>query len=139
MLFDKSYEVFWEDSGTYMNTCLRKWYHFLYIKLPWQLEKKRVRHMSTYYDFNELMSKAKNEYREKKAFVKYWSKIERKFRRMQMTFSPMFVMSFKHDIHGDLIYDDEFRIRAIADYYGYNITGEDLKANASVYTFEKKS
>ena len=88
--------------------------------------------------YKHMLTKAKEETDRTEQFVEYWSKIEGLFFKRSNKKVPLFRMKFKHIKKGDVIYDDEFRIGAIADYYGYDIINEELKPTNSVYTFKRR-
>ena len=69
----------------------------------------------------------------------YWRTVEWRFRLKKMMGKTNFTMAFKHaPLFTGVIYDNEWRIESIADYYGYNMVDEALLSTKSVYKFALK-
>lgn len=69
----------------------------------------------------------------------YWRRVEWRFRLKKMMNKTDFTMSFKHArLFTGIIYDNEWRIESIADYYGYDMVDEALFANKTIYKFALK-
>ena len=47
-------------------------------------------------------------------------------------------MEFPHDVFSNNVKDDELKIEAIANYYGYKIVDESLLTNKTIYEFKKE-
>lgn len=91
--------------------------------------------MKTYLNYSKIEKDARKKYRNKMKFARYWKSVEDKFRKMSSKES--FSIVFKHDIEGDINYDNERIIEEISSFYGYVIENEDLKGLKTIYKFKK--
>ena len=68
-------------------------------------------------------------------YILYWNKFEAKCKRCMNVKKMYFKYTFIHSIYTN--YDDEFKIEAIADLYGFSIIDEELTSSKSKYTFQR--
>lgn len=70
--------------------------------------------------------------------LKYWRKIENKFRKACINKVKLFILDVKHshNIFSTFQPDDEMRIEHYANKYGYRLISESLGSKKSTYKFE---
>lgn len=85
-------------------------------------------------NFEELKAQIKQEYKTKMESVNHWEKVCKEFQKHQRRNVDAFSLSFPHT--RDL--DNEAKIEAYANEYGFTIAGEELGLLTSVYSFKRK-
>jgi hypothetical protein len=68
-------------------------------------------------------------------YILYWSNFETKCKRCMNMKKKFFKYTFIHSIYNN--YDDEFKIEAIANIYGFSILYEELTSRKSKYIFQR--
>lgn len=87
--------------------------------------------------FKVAKIRAKKEYEEKMEEIIYWQKVNKAFRLHKKKNDEFFKMSFPHDIFSNFVKDDEIKIEAFANEYGYELSDETLLGGRTIYYFEK--
>ena len=98
-----------------------------------------VKHNSYYLDYSSSIDRTFSDYELSIRYARYWRKVEWRFRLKRALKRSSFSLSFKHaGLFSDIIYDNEFLIENIANYYGYDMVDETLLSKKSIYKFTLK-
>lgn len=89
-------------------------------------------------DIDEEKRIIKKQFKNELKELAYWRKIRKRFKTRAKMKIETFELQFKHDIKSDIVYDDELKIEAFADEFGYEIVNEEIKFDRSIYVFKKK-
>lgn len=85
--------------------------------------------------FDNEIKRKKKEFEEEISAIRYWKSIAKLMSNHQKSKTKEFTLSFPHQSYKD----DESKIVAYADSFGYVITDEKLTGTTSTYTFSQKS
>lgn len=88
--------------------------------------------------YDDFRKNAKVKYINKLKEIRYWEKVESKIKKFKEKGKEEFIMEFPHDVFSNNVKDDELKIEAIANYYGYKIVDESLLTNKTIYEFKKE-
>lgn len=98
-----------------------------------------VKHSSYYINGSASLDRTISDCKRSIRYVRYWRKVEWRFRLKRAFKRSSFSLSFKHaGLFTDIIYDDELLIENIANHYGYDMVDETLLSKKSIYKFTLK-
>lgn len=89
-------------------------------------------------DFKNKKEKILKDFITDMSEVRYWENISKKIEKFSKDSVKSFSLSFEHDLKSKFAKDDELKIEALADVYGYKIINEDINALNTIYYFERK-
>lgn len=89
-------------------------------------------------DFKNKKEKILKDFITDMSEVRYWENVCKKIDAFSKDNVKSFSLSFEHDLKNKFVKDDELKIEAFADMYGYKIINEDIKALNTIYYFERK-
>lgn len=92
-----------------------------------------------YLDYSVSSERMFSDFKRSFKSLRYWRIVEWRFRLKKAIKRSSFTMSFRHvGFFTDIVYDDEWRIENIANYYGYDMIDETLLSKKSIYKFVLK-
>ena len=81
-------------------------------------------------EFQKAKAKAKAKYKDEIRCINHWEKIDKKIKKQKQKGVTSFEMTLPHNSLG---FDDEFKITAYAEKYGYEIEDENIGVLESTY------